>query len=54
MQLAIEKQVAGLRVYDMQIALTAWDNGATEIWTTDRRFTSVPGLRVSDPFDAAR
>ena len=54
MQLATEKRVVGLRVYDLQIALTAWDNGATELWTSDRNFASVPGLRVRDPFATAR
>ena len=48
-QLAAEKQVEGSHIYDLQIALTAFDNGATEIWSLDRSFVSVPGLPVLDP-----
>ena len=39
----------GSRILDLQIALTAFDNGATEIWTHDRAFVAVPGMRVVDP-----
>jgi len=42
--------VQGPRIFDLQIALTAFENGATEIWTHDRNFLSLPGLRVRDPF----
>jgi predicted nucleic acid-binding protein len=48
-QLATELRVSGVRVFDLQIALIAFENGATEIWTHDRNFTRVPGLRVHDP-----
>jgi len=48
-QLASDLKVAGPRVFDLQIALTAFDNGAAEIWTHDRNFTSFPGLRIYDP-----
>lgn len=41
--------VQGLGIFDLQIALTAFDNGATEIWTHDRQFTALPGIRVHDP-----
>ncbi len=41
--------VQGARVFDLQIALTAFDNGAAEIWTHDSRFVAIPGLRVRDP-----
>ncbi len=46
---AEELGVHGPRIYDLQIALTAVDNGAVEIWTHDRGFVSLPGLRVHDP-----
>jgi uncharacterized protein len=49
MQSAASLSVTGIRIFDLQIALIALDNGATEIWTHDRQFVSVPGLLVSDP-----
>ena len=48
-QLAIDLDVRGARIYDLQIALTAFDNGASEIWTHDRTFAAFPGIRVYDP-----
>jgi hypothetical protein len=48
-QLASDLNVRGLRIFDLQIALTAFDNGAVEIWTHDRDFVGFPGLRVHDP-----
>ncbi len=41
--------VQGPRVFDLQIALTAFDNGAAELWTHDARFVALPGLRIHDP-----
>jgi predicted nucleic acid-binding protein len=49
MQVATDTSVSGVRVFDLQIALTAFDNGAVEIWTHDRSFTTVPGLAVEFP-----
>lgn len=49
LQLASDLDVRGVRVFDLQIALTAFDNGATEIWTHDQDFAAFPGLRVHDP-----
>jgi uncharacterized protein len=46
---AARLDVSGPRVFDLQIALTALDNGATELWTHDAQFVKVPGLRVADP-----
>jgi predicted nucleic acid-binding protein len=46
---AVRLNVSGRRIYDLQIALTALDNGAEEIWTHDRQFVTVPGLLVRDP-----
>lgn len=50
MQLASDLRVAGVRVFDLQIGLTAFDNGATEIWSHDAAFVRIPGLVVRDPF----
>lgn len=49
LNVAVELRLQGVRIFDLQIALTAFDNGATEIWTHDRQFISLPGLRVVDP-----
>ena len=47
--LAGDLGVRGARIFDLQIALTALDNGAREIWTHDKEFLRVHGLRVHDP-----
>jgi toxin-antitoxin system PIN domain toxin len=49
LQLAADLDVAGTRVFDLQIALTAFEHGASELWTHDQGFTRVPGLRLVDP-----
>jgi hypothetical protein len=49
LQLASDLDIRGVRVFDLQIALTAFDNGATEIWTHDRDFVGFPGVRIHDP-----
>ncbi len=49
LQVAADLDVAGPRVFDLQIALTAFEGGATELWTHDTRFVKVPGLRLHDP-----
>jgi toxin-antitoxin system PIN domain toxin len=41
--------VSGPRVFDLQIAVTALDHGATELWSHDRGFITLPGLRLVDP-----
>jgi hypothetical protein len=48
-QVARDLRVSGPRIFDLQIALTAFEGGATEIWTHDADFLSMPGLRVHDP-----
>ena len=48
-RLAEELGVRGPRIFDLQIALTAFDNAATEIWTHDRGFLAMPGMAVRDP-----
>ena len=49
MELAKALNVSGVRVFDLQIAAVAFENGAKEIWTHDREFVALPGLRVHDP-----
>ena len=49
MRLAADLRVQGPRIFDIQIALTALENGASEIWTNDRNFTAFPGLGIHDP-----
>jgi len=41
--------IHGARIFDLQIALIALENGATEIWTHDRNFLKIPGLKIHDP-----
>lgn len=48
---ATELNVAGPRIFDLQIALTAYENGAVELWTHDHAFVRLPGLRVINPLD---
>ena len=47
---AQSRGVIGPRVFDLQIGLTAAEAGATEIWTADRGFVSMPGVLVVHPF----
>jgi predicted nucleic acid-binding protein len=49
LQLACDLNVSGGRIFDLQIALSVFDNGASEIWTHDANFVRIPGLRVHDP-----
>lgn len=51
-QLAVDLKVSGVRIFDLQIALTAFEQGAHELWTHDAEFVRVPGLRVRDPLDS--
>ncbi|MFT4569454.1 MAG: toxin-antitoxin system PIN domain toxin [Hyphomicrobiaceae bacterium] len=46
---ACDLELSGVRIFDLQIALTAFDNGATQMWTHDVNFIRLPGLRVIDP-----
>ena len=54
LQLAADLNVIGPRIFDLQIALAALDNGATELWTHDAQFVRVPGLRVVHPLHRGR
>lgn len=47
--IGVNERVFGPRVFDLHIALTALDHGATEIWTHDANFINIRGLRVHDP-----
>lgn len=49
MQLAGDLGITGIRIFDLQIALIALENSATHIWTHDRNFVGVPGLKIHDP-----
>lgn len=49
LQLATDLGVVGPRVFDLQIALTAFEGGATDLWTHDASFVKIPGLRLHDP-----
>ena len=47
--IARDLNVKGARIFDLQIALIAYENGATKIWTHDKNFLKIPGLKVEDP-----
>jgi predicted nucleic acid-binding protein len=47
--LASKLRIKGPRIFDLTIALTAYEAGAREIWTHDLGFQSVPGLRAAFP-----
>jgi toxin-antitoxin system PIN domain toxin len=49
-QLAADLDVSGNRVFDLQIALCAFEGGARELWSHDTRFITAPGLRLVNPF----
>jgi hypothetical protein len=48
-RLAADRGIQGARIFDLQIALPAIENGAREIWTHDGSGLSLPGLGVRDP-----
>jgi len=48
-QLAEDLGVSGNRVFDLQIALCAFEGGARELWSHDTRFVTIPGLRLVQP-----
>jgi toxin-antitoxin system PIN domain toxin len=48
-KLAADLKIGGARIFDLQIALVAIENGATELWSHDRAFVGLPGLLVRDP-----
>jgi predicted nucleic acid-binding protein len=46
LQLGSELRVRGSRIFDLTIALSAFEAGAREIWTYDLGFLSIRGLRT--------
>ena len=48
-QLAADLHVSGNRVFDLQIALCAFEGGARELWSDDARFVTIAGLRLVRP-----
>jgi uncharacterized protein len=48
-QLAAELKMVGNRIFDLQIALCAFEGGAQELWSNDARFATVRGLRLVNP-----
>lgn len=49
LSMAADMKVSGPRIFDLQIALIAYENRARVIWTHDAHFQGVPGLRIEDP-----
>jgi predicted nucleic acid-binding protein len=49
MRWASSLKVHGRQIFDLQIAVLAHEHGATEIWTNDQHFTSVPSVKVRNP-----
>jgi toxin-antitoxin system PIN domain toxin len=49
LQRAVKMSVSGARIFDLQIALIAADNGARELWTHDLNFVPLPGIKIRDP-----
>lgn len=52
LRLGTDLDIHGARILDLQIALVAFDNGATEVWTHDRGFAAFPGLLIIHPIPA--
>jgi predicted nucleic acid-binding protein len=50
----VQLEVKGPHIVDLQIALIALEHGATEVWTHDQNFVSLPGLPVHDPLPRRR
>ena len=48
-QLATDLDIKGNRIFDLQIALCAFEGGARELWSHDVNFIVVPGLRLVRP-----
>ena len=46
---AASLKIRGNRIFDLQIAVIAFEHGAREIWTHDQNFVSVPAVKVRDP-----
>ena len=51
MRWAATLKVRGKKIFDLQIAVIAYEHGAREIWTHDSQFVTVPGVKVCDPLE---
>ncbi len=51
-RVARDLSISGARVFDLQIAMTAFEGGATEMWTHDAAFVTIAGLPIHDPLRA--
>ena len=49
LKLAVDLDIRGGRIFDLQIAETCLTAGAREVWTHDRNFPAIPGLKIHDP-----
>jgi predicted nucleic acid-binding protein len=49
MRWATTLKIRGRPIFDLQIALIAYEHGAREVWTHDRNFVSIPPVKVHDP-----
>jgi uncharacterized protein len=49
MRWAASSKVRSKRIFDLQIAVIAFEQGAREIWTHDQNFATIPSVKVYDP-----
>lgn len=54
LRVAADRKLSGARVFDLQIAMIAFESGASELWSHDAKFRTVPGLGVVDPLQEGR
>jgi predicted nucleic acid-binding protein len=52
MRWAVSLKIRGRRIFDLQIAVIAYEHGVHEIWTHDRDFASIPSVKVIDPLQS--
>lgn len=43
-------QTSGNLAFDAHVAALCVEHGVSELWTLDRDFARLPGLRVTNPF----
>lgn len=48
---AADHDIVGARIFDLQIAMIALEHGADEVWSHDKGFVTLPGLRMVDPLN---
>jgi toxin-antitoxin system PIN domain toxin len=51
--LLLAGQIVGPKVHDARIAAICFQNDVEELWTIDRDFSRVPGLKVRNPLKPA-